>query len=108
MKVSFKQVLNIGVPLLAVGAAAYCVITALRDSKNYENVYDVQNEMKLKNPAWYDSVATKKHPITYEQWDYERRLMDEAMKTDSLVSKAYFEGVQMVRDSLINQTPALN
>ena len=108
MKVSFKQILNIGVPLLTVGISTFCVYNALRDSKNYENVNDIQNEMKLKNPTWYDSIANKKHPITYEQWDYERRLMDEAMKTDSLVSRAYFEGAQMVRDSLTNQTPALN
>ena len=108
MKVSFKQILNIGVPLLTVGAAAFCVITALRDSKNYESVHDIQNYMKLKNPTWYDSVAAKKLPSSYELWDYERRLMDEAMKTDSLVSCAYFHGAQMVRDSLKKQTSVPN
>ena len=108
MKVSFKQVLNIGVPLIAVGTSAFCIYTALKDAKNYENKFDIQNEIKAKNPAWYDSLLNEKTLVNYEQWNYERRLMNAAMKTDSLVSRAYFEGMQMVRDSLKNQTSELN
>ena len=79
----------------------YVGYTTIKDSKNYKSIYDLQEKIKQIDSNRYDSLiknTTVRH--SYTDWEYELRLMNESIKTDSLVKKAYFEGAQMVRDSL--------
>lgn len=108
MKIMFKQIAKIGAAVLMSGGVIYGVYDAVKDGKNYKDIYDLQNEIKLKDPQRYDSLKNNQ-PMrrSYEEWKYELRLMNEAIKTDSLVKSAYFKGAQMVRDSLKNVNKAI-
>ena len=39
---------------------------------------------------------------TYKEWQYEVNRMNDSIKADSMARRAYFEGAQMVRDSIKN------
>ena len=104
MKINFN---NIGYLLatLTVGVSGYVGYTMYRDAHNYRSVSDIQKEIRLKDPKRFDSLMSNPiglKPVDFEDWHYEERLMNEAIKTDSLVKRAYFEGAQMVRDSIKN------
>ena len=74
-----------------------------KETGNYRSITDIQKEIKLKEPKRYDSLLSNpidSRPINFEDWRYEERLMNESIKTDSLVKRAYFEGAQMIRDSI--------
>ena len=88
---------------LSIGSGCYVGYTIHRDAGNYRSVGDIQKEIKLKDPKRYNSLinnSISSKPIDFEDWRYEERLMNESIKIDSLVKRAYFEGAQMVRDSI--------
>lgn len=88
---------------LVIGISGYCCYTAHNDIKNYRSIDDIKKEIKEKDPKRYDSLLNSDfYGRSYREWEYEERLMNESLKVDSLVQRAYFEGAQMTKDSIKN------
>ena len=102
MKVNFNYV---GVALAVLGTcySGYICYKVTNDDKNYRCLDDIKKEIKLKDPKRYDSLMHDGvYRGSYLNWQYEVNKMNDSIKTDSLMKRAYFEGAQMVRDSIKN------
>ena len=102
MKINTNHAIYSTIGILS-GLVLYLGYNNQKTDKKYEDIFDVKNEILQKDPARYDSLIKTKQGCSYEIWNYERRIMNDSLKTDSLVKKAYFEGAQMVRDSIKNK-----
>ena len=97
-----KNLAKVGVAL-AFGGMSYAAYNAFQDAKNYKSVSDYKKEILQKDPKRYNLLINKsfgERPFDFKDWQYEAKIMNDSIKTDSLVKKAYFEGAQMVRDSI--------
>ena len=102
MKITFDKFVKYAFPAI-LGGLTYMTYDVVKDAKNFRCIDDIQKEIKEQDPKRYDSLINNNfYGHSYEDWAYEERLMNESLKVDSLVKKAYFEGAQMVRDSLKN------
>jgi hypothetical protein len=100
MKIGLKHLNYIILPV-AIGIAGYGTYKTIKDAENYKDVGDLKNEIKQKDPLRYDSlIHDGKHRVSYIDWQYEVNKMNDSIKADSMAKKAYFEGAQMVRDSI--------
>lgn len=74
-------------------------------SENNIEIYRAKIRAKA-NPEHFASIekeASGKELITAEQyWHNKIKEVDDSVKLDSIARKAYFEGAQMVRDSINN------
>lgn len=102
MKIRFDTIVKYSFPAI-LGGLTYMTYDVVKDAKNYRCIEDIKNEIKEKDPKRYDSLLSNNfYGHSYEDWAYEEKLMNESLKVDSLVKRAYFEGAQMVRDSIKN------
>ncbi len=93
---------------LAIGLACYGTYNTVKDAKKYKSVDDLKTEIAQKAPNLYDSLKNDNVArLSYKDWEYEVNRMNDSIKADSLAQRAYFEGVQMVRDSIKNTEGAL-
>lgn len=89
-------------PLTAIGMA-YGMFALTKDAEKYKDVEDLKMEILSKSPKLYDSLKNDNVTrISYKDWQYEVDKMNASMKAEGLAKKAYFEGAQMVRDSIKN------
>ena len=95
--------------ILAGCVAAVGLFTAasvIRDSIEYDKkqIKDISAEIKEKDPERYFNIINKitdgKLQNTRPNWQKELDIMNDSLKIDSLCKKAYFDGAQMVRDSI--------
>lgn len=104
MKVNWDKVANTVFTALIL-STSYAGYVAIRDAKDHKSITDIKTEIRQKDIKRYDSLIN--HPPirnSYEDWEYEARIMNDSIKADSMAKKAYFEGAQMVRDSLYKAT----
>lgn len=102
MKITFEKFVKYAFPTI-LGAFTYMTYDIVKDAKNYRSIDDIQKEIQKKDPKRYDSLLNNNfYGRSFEEWVYEEKLMNESIKIDSLVKRAYFEGAQMVRDSIRN------
>ena len=95
-----RHISNILVPI-AIGLASYATYSAIKDAGKYKGVSDLKLEIAKKDPKRYDSLmhdGVSRH--SFIDWQYEVNKMNDSLKLDSMVKRAYFEGAQMVRDSI--------
>ena len=59
-----------------------------------------RTEIREKDTARYNKLINDKKWHNGEYWELEAKKMNDSIKTDSLIKKAYFEGMQAVRDSI--------
>ena len=86
-----------------LGASAYSTYALIKDAQNYKSKTDLQKEIMQKDPKRYNAILKRPaiaRPFHYKEWEYETKIMNDSLKVDSIVKKAYFEGAQMVRDSI--------
>ena len=73
---------------------------------NYDKdiVATAKTEIKMKDPQRYARLAQKDEDgkLSKFLWSRERDKMNDSLRIDSVAKKAYFEGAQMVRDSINN------
>ena len=108
MKIEMKHLNRVMYPFLAtsIGIAIYGTI---KDSKNYKDINDLKTEIAQKDPKRYDSLihdGVQRH--SFVDWQYEVNRMNDSLRADSMAKRAYFEGVQMIRDSIKNTERAKN
>ena len=102
MKLGVKHINAIMFPA-AIALAGYGTYNTIKDAKNYKSVDNLKIEISKKSPKLYDSLMNDGITrLTYKDWQYEVNRMNDSIKSDSMVQRAYFEGVQMVRDSIKN------
>ena len=69
-------------------------------------VNDIKNEVLLKDSLRYKRVEneTKNYDYIVQKkiWTIELSNMNDSLRVDSIAKRAYFEGAQMVRDSINN------
>ena len=98
---TIKNLAFSGACLVASGV----IYTLTNDAKNYNSTADYQQEIMTKDPKRYNKLINtpiSARPMSFNDWKYEAKIMNDSLKYDSLVKKAYFEGAQMVRDSIKN------
>ena len=61
---------------------------------------DAKKEIQAKDSLRYFNVNQNSRDIAY--WRNEVKKMNDSIRMDSVARKAYFEGAQMVRDSIAN------
>ena len=100
MKFGIKQVNALAFPI-AIGCLCYGTYNTAKDARNYKGVNDLKTEIAKKAPRLYDSLMNDGvSRASYHDWQYEVNRMNDSIKADSMIQRAYFEGAQMVRDSL--------
>ena len=69
---------------------------------NRDAVKKAKTEIKAKDPQRFARLEKRDNDglMTKFAWNHELKEMNDSLKLDSLYKKAYFEGAQMVRDSL--------
>ena len=85
------------------GITAICGIVAVANHSEKVNRKDINNlnkEIQMKDSARYNNIvkANKSNNIYFLR--EQTKKMNDSLKFDSISKKAYFEGAQMVRDSL--------
>jgi hypothetical protein len=102
MGLRLKYINAIALPL-AIGCFCYGSYNTAKDAKNCKSVNEIKTEIAKKSPKLYDSLMNDKvQRLSYQDWQYEFNKMNDSIKADSIAQKAYFEGAQMVRDSIKN------
>lgn len=76
---------------------------AVQYQKNIDQ--EAKKEIQIKDPARYERLvkADTVHDFLRNDgvfWSQEAKEMNDSLKMDSIIQKAYFEGAQMVRDSI--------
>ena len=100
MKIEMKYFNRIAYPLLAV-SFAYNIYDVVTDSQKYKDTTDLKQEILQKDRKRYDSLMNDGiHRYSFADWQYEVNKVNDSLKADSMIKRAYFEGAQMVRDSL--------
>ena len=100
MNINVKHINAVLFPL-AIGFCCYGTYNIVKDAKNYKSVDDLKTEIAKRAPQLYDSLTHDGvSRYSYQDWQYEVNRMNDSIKADSIASRAYFEGAQMVRDSL--------
>ena len=100
MNVNLKYVNAILFPI-SLALLGYSTCTSIKDAQKYKDVDDLKTEISQKAPNLYDSLKNDNVlRASYQDWQYEVDRMNDSIKTDSMIQRAYFEGAQMVRDSL--------
>lgn len=92
-----KYMLTGGLILLGTGLISNNVKKEQREAKQIEVAKDY-----LKNNAndKYIRLLEKGQDIDLKTWENAVREVQDSLRVDSLCKKAYFEGAQMVRDSI--------
>lgn len=103
MKIETKYYNYILYPAV-IGGLVYGIRNIMQDSKNYTGVDDLKIEIARKDPKRYDSLMHDGKPRhSFIDWQYEVDKMNDSLRTDSMIKRAYFEGEQRVRDSIKNK-----
>ena len=108
MRIINKKLLENTAMGICVAGALYISGSAVRDVIEYDKKYinNVSKKKKEKDPSRYlkivDNITAGKLHNTPKNWENELQLMRDSLRIDSLCKKAYFEGAQMVRDSIKN------
>lgn len=106
MKILSKAAEYFGTTLgvIVVTGCLYGVYEGIGASR--EQTSSIQKEMYAKDPERYyktlehnKAIGMPHHPFAWNK-AYDR--MQDSLKMDSIIKKAYFEGAQMVRDSIKN------
>lgn len=93
------------------GVAATGIITGIVIAYNQHNqikddLVKIKKEIKTKAPQKFEEINNKYKPknryADFSFWYQQNKQLDESLKMDSIIQKAYFEGAQMVRDSIAN------
>lgn len=88
--------------VVGLGVAAYTI----RDGVEYDKtcIKNISGQIKEKDPERYFNIINKitdgKLQNTRPNWQKELDIMNDSLKIDSLCKKVYFDGAQMVRDSI--------
>ena len=86
---------------ITVGLSGLATYTAVKDAKNHKGVSNLKLEIAQKDPKRYDSLMHDGvSRLSYIDWQYEVNKMNDSLRMDSMMKRAYFEGAQMVRDSI--------
>lgn len=102
MKIEMKYFNYIIYPAIAIGIGTTLANT-IKDAKKFKDIDDLKNEIAQKDPKRYDSlIHDGKYRHSFIEWQYEVNKMNDSLKADSMAKRAYFEGAQMVRDSIKN------
>lgn len=102
MKINAKYIKAIVYPA-SFAILGYSAYANIKDSKNYKSVDDLKKEIAQKDPKRYDSLMSDGvSRYSYKEWLHEAQKVNDSLKTESKIRRAYFEGAQMVRDSIKN------
>ena len=102
MNIKIKHVNAVIFPI-AIACAGYGAYKSIKDLKKYKGIDDLKIEIAQKAPKLYDSLKNDNVTrLTYKDWEYEVKRMEDSIKKDSIAKNAYFQGAQMVRDSIKN------
>ncbi len=96
----FTKASNFG-PIAIMWGVTSVAGTTFCDATQY--LYNIEDSAKkeifMKDPARYERLTTK--TVSGDlNWSKEAIQMNDSLKMDSIIQKAYFEGAQMVRDSI--------
>ncbi len=84
--------------------AGGAVPSIIRSAKNTEE--NSKKEIQIKDPARYERLVAADTTDFFSKegvsWTAQRKEMEDSLRMDSIIQKAYFEGAQMVRDSIAN------
>lgn len=102
MRVDSKYINAILFPA-ALTCVCYAAYKTVQDVDKYKSVDDLKLEIAQKDPYRYDSLMRDGvQRRSYVDWQYEVNKMNDSIRTESLAKRAYFEGAQMVKDSIKN------
>ena len=82
------------------------VASTVKDVIDYNNscIKNISTKIKEKDPERYlnilNNINDGKLQNSKPNWQKELDIMNDSLKIDSLCKKAYFDGAQMVRDSI--------
>ena len=79
-----------------LGVSAYNIVT---DSATFKENHN-KTEIREKDSVRYNRLINDGKWHNGKYWELEAKKMNDSIKTDSLIKKAYFEGMQAVRDSI--------
>lgn len=86
-----------------VGGACICYGTHIQTKEDLEKV---KKEFKAKAPHKFEELdnnyKSRNRYADFSYWYQQSKKLDESLKMDSIIQKAYHEGAQMVRDSIAN------
>lgn len=95
-------------------AGSLCAIgSTIKNSVEQDKkvITNISQEIKEKDPNRYlkitGNIASGKFKNQPQNWQKELELMNDSLKIDSLCKKAYFDGAQMVRDSIKNASKVI-
>ena len=100
MNIKIKYINAVVFPV-AIACAGYGTYKSIKDLPKYKGIDDLKTEIAQKAPRLYDSLKNDNvQRLTYKDWELEVKRMEDSIKTDSIAKSAYFQGAQMVRDSI--------
>ncbi len=87
-----------------IGLFAALVTPVMCAQINYDKelVKNAKAEIKAKDPQRFERLIMKSDKMSKFAWQNELNSMNDSLRLDSVARKAYFEGAQMVRDSINN------
>lgn len=86
-----------------IGLFAALVTPVMCAQINYDkDVKNAKAEIKAKDPQRFERLIMKSDKMSKFAWQSELNSMNDSLRLDSVAKKAYFEGAQMVRDSINN------
>ena len=97
MKLSPKLLTSVGIAILGVSTFNLVMKSNIEDKKNKE----IAKEYVKKNaPDKYMNLLEKESKGQTIRWNNAVENVRDSLRIDSMCKKAYFDGAQMVRDSI--------
>lgn len=105
----FNKTYHFGMIATMWGTTSLLIGGAYPSAVNYQidTEQKAKKEIQIKDPARYERLveADTIHDLLRNDgviWTKEAKEMNDSLRMDSIIQKAYFEGAQMVRDSIAN------
>lgn len=98
----------------AIGAVGiYVAVAKTAEQMKRDEIYikTISHEINAKDPERClrigNNIKSGKIQNTVKDWQRELDIMKDSLRVDSLCRKAYFDGAQMVRDSIKNASKVI-
>lgn len=93
--------------LLGIAAGGIGAMITNSELSVKQKINDSKIEILTKDPNRYLRLSKSELEHNSINWTHEAKLMQDSLKNDSSAHREYFEGAQMVRDSIANANEEL-